>query len=283
MAIKFLNTVAVDTNVLYVNAATNKVGIGTTSPNQPLHVAGRAIIEDRLAIGGDFTPQKALHLKNAAPVFRFEDSDITGGYLDMIKTSRNMRFDLEQNDATSATNFNFRIGGTSQLYMRDQKVGIGTTNPEAKLHVVGGSQVTGATGNGTLVVEDQVTTIQILSASTRTGFINFGDVENSATGQISYDHLNDEMSFSTNNASVMSIDSAANVRIGGTSANAKLDVDGGVKVANDTDTAVAAKAGTLRYRYLPDTPKSQSKVDMCMQTGLNTYAWVNIVTNTWNN
>ena len=141
MAIKFLNTVAVDTNVLYVNAATNKVGIGTTSPSEPLHVAGRAIIEDRLAIGGDFTPQKALHLKNAAPVFRFEDSDITGGYLDMIKTSRNMRFDLEQNDATSATNFNFRIGGISQLYMRDQKAGIGVETPKAKLDVAGGVKI----------------------------------------------------------------------------------------------------------------------------------------------
>ena len=141
MAIKFLNTVAVDTNVLYVNTATNKVGIGTTSPNQPLHVAGRAIIEDRLAIGGDFTPQKALHLKNAAPVFRFEDSDITGGYLDMIKTSRNMRFDLEQNDATTATNFNFRIGGISQLFMRDQKVGIGVETPKAKLGVAGGVKI----------------------------------------------------------------------------------------------------------------------------------------------
>ena len=71
--------------------------------------------------------------------------------------------------------------------------------------------------------------------------------------------------------------------IGTTTPRAKLDVDGGVKVANDTDTAIAVKAGTLRYRYLPDTPKSQSKVDMCMQTGPSTYAWVNIVTNTWNN
>ena len=71
--------------------------------------------------------------------------------------------------------------------------------------------------------------------------------------------------------------------IGTTTPRAKLDVDGGVKVANDTDNAIAVKAGTLRYRYLPDTPKSQSKVDMCMQTGPSTYAWVNIVTNTWNN
>ena len=36
MAIKFLSSVAVDTNVLYVDAAANKVGIGTTSPSAPL-------------------------------------------------------------------------------------------------------------------------------------------------------------------------------------------------------------------------------------------------------
>ena len=32
MAIKFLNTVAVDTDVLYVDASNNRVGIGITTP-----------------------------------------------------------------------------------------------------------------------------------------------------------------------------------------------------------------------------------------------------------
>ncbi len=40
MAIKFLNTVAVDTDVLYVDASSNKVGIGTTSPSAKLDVNG---------------------------------------------------------------------------------------------------------------------------------------------------------------------------------------------------------------------------------------------------
>jgi hypothetical protein len=38
MAIKFLNTVQVDTDVLYVDAANNKVGIGITTPRTKLHV-----------------------------------------------------------------------------------------------------------------------------------------------------------------------------------------------------------------------------------------------------
>ena len=40
MAIQFLNTVAVDTNVLYVDTANDRVGIGTTSPNTALEVDG---------------------------------------------------------------------------------------------------------------------------------------------------------------------------------------------------------------------------------------------------
>jgi hypothetical protein len=98
---------------------------------------GYVSMRERVGIGGDFTPQKALHLKNAAPVFRFEDSDITGGHLDMIKSSRNMRFDLEQDDATAATNFNFRIGGTTHLYMKNNFVGVMNDSPSEALDVTG--------------------------------------------------------------------------------------------------------------------------------------------------
>ena len=68
-----------------------------------------------------------------------------------------------------------------------------------------------------------------------------------------------------------------NVGIGTTSPSSKLQVDGAVQVANDTDTASASKVGALRYR----TSGNNSYVDMCMQTGASTYAWVNIVQNTW--
>ena len=56
-----------------------------------------------------------------------------------------------------------------------------------------------------------------------------------------------------------------------------LQVDGSVQVADDTDTASADKVGALRYR----TSGNNSYVDMCMQTGASTYAWVNIAQNNW--
>ena len=65
--------------------------------------------------------------------------------------------------------------------------------------------------------------------------------------------------------------------IGVTTPRAKLDVAGGIKVADDTDTAGANKVGTLRYR----TSGNNSYVDMCMQTGATTYAWINVVQNNW--
>ena len=40
MAIKFLNTVQVDTDVLYVNTTNNNVGVGTDNPLSTLHIAG---------------------------------------------------------------------------------------------------------------------------------------------------------------------------------------------------------------------------------------------------
>ena len=67
------------------------------------------------------------------------------------------------------------------------------------------------------------------------------------------------------------------VGIGTSGPNSKLHVLGGIQLANDIAPASATKVGTLRYY----TSGNNSYVDMCMQTGAATYAWVNIVTNSW--
>lgn len=54
-------------------------------------------------------------------------------------------------------------------------------------------------------------------------------------------------------------------------------MDGSIQMGDDADAASASKVGTLRYR----TSGNNSYVDMCMQTGATTYAWVNIVQNNW--
>jgi hypothetical protein len=67
------------------------------------------------------------------------------------------------------------------------------------------------------------------------------------------------------------------VGIGTEIPQSKLQVAGGVQMADDTATASASKVGTLRYR----ADANNSYVDMCMQTGASTYEWINIVQNNW--
>ena len=125
-------------------------------------------------------------------------------------------------------------------------VGIGTSNPQHKLDVNGDialkntDNISWNSSNGTLSIGYNAGQVNLLGGSI---FINY----------------------------------STNVGIGTTIPAAKLDVNGGVRIANDSSTASASNVGTLRYR----TSGNNSYVDMCMQTGASTYAWVNIVQNSW--
>lgn len=68
-----------------------------------------------------------------------------------------------------------------------------------------------------------------------------------------------------------------NLGVGTATPAAKLDVNGGIRMADDATAASALNVGTLRYR----SDANNSYVDMSMQTGASTYAWVNIVQNNW--
>jgi hypothetical protein len=147
------------------------------------------------------------------------------------------------------------------------RVGIGTTSPARQLTLSGNSSPT------------------ISLASNTTGgepSIYFGDTADDNEGRIVYSNSQDAMQIWTAAGERMRVTNAGDTGIGVTNPRAKLDVNGGVKVADDTDTAGSNKVGTLRYRYVPGSPKNYSYVDMCMQTGASSYAWVNIVQNVWN-
>ena len=100
MAIKFLNTVQVDTDVLYVNTANDRVGIGTDNPSVTLHVDGFARLNGGLQMNA-----------TNAQIYQILDSDLRFG----TNNTERMRIDNTGN------------------------VGIGTTSPGAKLHVSGGN------------------------------------------------------------------------------------------------------------------------------------------------
>lgn len=69
--------------------------------------------------------------------------------------------------------------------------------------------------------------------------------------------------------------------------NAALDVDGGVRIADDQDVATGDKAGTMRYREEANNLGIviASHLEMCMlidiTNSVKTYDWVSIKENTW--
>ena len=211
--------------ISYLNGG--NVGIGTTSPGSTLTVSGPS--------SNQFQIINSANNKSWRPNVNGNDFYIT--------------------ESGVSNPFVIQAGG---------KVGIGTTNPNRSLHVIGQVAIDNSTSpSGGLLVSPDGTSNKVYS---RTG--------NAASSAHPLD-------FISGSSTSMRITSAGDVGIGVTTPRAKLDVAGGVKVADDTDSASANKVGTLRYRYVPGSPKNYSYVDMCMQTGASSYAWVNIVQNVW--
>ena len=90
-----------------------------------------------------------------------------------------------------------------------EQIGIGTTSPQNTLHVVK-SAISGVSyrTNAPLIVENNSSTeIQILSANSGDGQLRFGDADSNFRGAITYAHADDTMSFATNGANQVKINS----------------------------------------------------------------------------
>jgi len=119
MAIKFLNTVTVDTDVLYVDASSNRVGIGTTTPSNPLHVYSS---DNILATFESTDGISEIRIKDDTKYTRLLT---VGGH-----------FKIMPNDGVEMAVFQ---GETGNTLFNGGNVGIGTTSPTDKLHVSAGA------------------------------------------------------------------------------------------------------------------------------------------------
>jgi hypothetical protein len=228
------------------------VGIGTTSPSQKLQING---VEGLPATTG--TSQNALlRLTPNAPT--------NGESLDFgmrVSGSDSIGWIQATNFGNLGTNYDIALNPNGG------NVGIGTTNPATKLSVSGGD-ISAYTSNGTsriFVSENGTTGFNGLVMQCNGG-ANNTDFYTTNTGNgmwISAIGGNSDIGLSANRDIYLKTDNGGslkggttqvtvkqdgNVGIGTTSPQAKLQVSGGIQMADDIDTASASKVGTMRYR-----------------------------------
>jgi hypothetical protein len=187
MAIKFLNTVAVDTDVLYVDASSNNVGIGTTSPGVKLDVDGTI----RVSQPSKFQFANGQYIK--------DDGD-AGLDIATINSVAGITFITNSSDRMKITS--------------SGEVGIGTTNPQRKLHVNGAARIQGNGQTLDLVGTDHsyIGFYPDGAVAGRKAYIGFpGSTSDRLT--IS-NEFNDDISFFTNGSEKVTIENSGDVGIG---------------------------------------------------------------------
>ena len=109
-----------DTDTLFIDSSTNRVGIGLTNPTG------------------------SLHISNSAPSFYMTDTtNNTEGVVSMDNAG-SLILNADLNNEASSSNIRFAVDGTEAIRIdSDGNVGIGVNDPDADLDISGGSNKLG--------------------------------------------------------------------------------------------------------------------------------------------
>ena len=132
-----------DNSRLFIDRKNGNVGMGTTSPNEKLHVDGR-ITSGKLTIG------PWLYAADFAFIgTHILDQKEPGNYALLQRTAGN---NTGRTFLNSPVDIRFRINNVDHMILsKDGRIGIGTISPHEKLHIVGGTDVK-LNGGGYLVL-----------------------------------------------------------------------------------------------------------------------------------
>ena len=148
------------------------------------------------------------------------------------------------NSTGADADFRVRTGATTHsLYVEGNTghIGLGTGGPVGNLHIVGGdglngSSTIGGSSNEFIIENNADAGMTFRSGANAYGVISFADPDDHNTGQIYYRHSSNKMTFVTNDAVQMTVDSAGTVDV----ANDLLTNNAKLKAIaeSNTDTAV---------------------------------------------
>ena len=237
MAIKFLNTVAVDDSVLFVDTVNDRVGIGTDSPYRALQV-GDGTADDSIGVYYSDSSYMRLHgygvyMSRAASYIRPVTTTTQTLYVGHTSNIWNA--------ITNNANTHYFSTGTNE-HMRilsNGKVGIGVTAPQKELSVYGDT-----------LIESSGLTASLWFRPSAT-YTSGGIQTMKVTGSGNPYHTTTSFS-NYNAANVLNIVNDK-VGIGTTSPGQKLSVDGNVEITTGGNTYLNVNHGNVGFIKFTDT------------------------------
>jgi hypothetical protein len=183
----------VDTDTLYVDSVSDRVGIKTTEPQVELHVVGNAYVSSNMTVDGDLTiDTNTLHVNAATDKVGVKTTSpdaelhvVGNAYVSSNLTVDNDTFHVDAvNDSiglgTVNPDANLHVVGnvyvssdltvdTDTLHVdaEDKSIGLGTVNPDANLHVVGNVYV-----SSNLTVDEDTFHVDAENDSVGVGTVN---------------------------------------------------------------------------------------------------------------
>jgi hypothetical protein len=177
---------AVDTDTLFVDVSTDRVGINTSSPAYELDVEGTTDPSIRVrSTGTASTDDASMSIQiggtTATSFLYFGDSDDAA----VGEIKYNHEWDY----------MSFRVNDSERMRIDNNgKVAIGTTSPSYALDVAGATDPSiRVASTGTANTDDAIMRIQI-GGTSASSYIYFGDSADDNVGNLRYNHSTDELS-----------------------------------------------------------------------------------------
>jgi len=99
--------------------------------------SGSALVFDGTNLGIGVSPASILHLKGADPIQYFEDSSGTASFCSIQNANGVLDLQADNNATVASSAVKFSVDGSEGMRLTSTGLGIGTSSPSTKLHVVG--------------------------------------------------------------------------------------------------------------------------------------------------